>query len=174
MLWYVTGWEFCYCLSIPYVLLWKFFHELLLNQDIMRFYVEALVPNVYLSCWNYSAAKFQIIWYWILKDKYLFIQFMFWEKECDIPFKLNYSDFYYEIFMLGKRGVTIGIRAGRSVRPSRLVVVSCDGWILLLCFLINGYVLLCDHVWLTNLNVILCNVWSYYFVIHCLRYLSNN
>jgi len=26
---------------------------------------------------------------------------------------------FKEIFMSGKRGVTIGIRAGRSVRPSR-------------------------------------------------------
>jgi hypothetical protein len=85
----------------------KVFHELLLNQDIMRFYVEALVSKIHLSCWNYSAVKFKIIWYWILKDKYLFIQFMFLEKECDIPFKLNYLDFYYEIFMLGKRGVTV-------------------------------------------------------------------
>jgi hypothetical protein len=28
------------------------------------------------------------------------------------------SDNFNEIFKLGKRGVTIGIRAGRSVRPS--------------------------------------------------------
>jgi hypothetical protein len=125
----------------------------------------------YLSCWNYSAAKFKIIWYWILKDKYLFIQFMFLEKECDIPFKLNYSDFYYEIFMLEKRGVTIGIRVGRSVRPSRWVVVSCEGRILSLCFLFNGYVLLSDHVWLTNFNVVFVSCLKLLF---CLRYLSNN
>jgi len=28
------------------------------------------------------------------------------------------SDLLYIIYMLGKRGVTIGIRVGRSVRPS--------------------------------------------------------
>jgi len=32
------------------------------------------------------------------------------------------SDFY-EILMSGKRGVTIGIKAGRSVRPSRRVLL---------------------------------------------------
>jgi hypothetical protein len=52
-----------------------------------------------------------------LKDKYLFIQFMFLEKECDIPFKLNYYDFYYEIFMLGKRGVTL---VGRVLRRTSI------------------------------------------------------
>jgi hypothetical protein len=89
-----------------------------------------------------SAAMFWIV----LKDKLLFIPFMILWKEYDITFMLNYSDFYYEIFILRKRGVTIGIRAGRSIRPSRWFVVSCDGWILSLGFLINGYVLLCDHV----------------------------
>jgi len=43
---------------------------------------------------------------------------------------------FWEIFTLGKRGVTIGIRAGRSVRPSRWVVscrVSVD---ILLCIIL--------------------------------------
>ena len=40
-----------------------------------------------------------------MKDKLLFIPFMIFKK-CDTPFKLKNSDFYYEIFMLGKRGVT--------------------------------------------------------------------
>ena len=95
-------------LSVPYVLLYESFK----NWCWIKFY-EILYwgpcAKDYLSCWNYSAAKFKIIWYWILKDKYLFIQFMFLEEECDIPFKLNYYDFYYEIFMLGKRGVTISV-----------------------------------------------------------------
>jgi len=56
------------------------------------------------------------------------------------------SDLLYLIYLLGKRGVTIGIRAGRSVRPSswvvsvvwrvNTVVVFCYCWILSLCFLI--------------------------------------
>jgi len=33
------------------------------------------------------------------------------------------SDLFKENFTLGKRGVTIGIRAGRSVRPSRRVLL---------------------------------------------------
>jgi len=46
-----------------------------------------------------------------MKDKLLFIPFMIFKK-CDTPFKWQYSDFYYEIFMLGKRGViTTGIRS---------------------------------------------------------------
>jgi len=36
------------------------------------------------------------------------------------------SDLLYVIYMLGKRGVTIGIRAGRSVRPSSWAV--CIVW----------------------------------------------
>ncbi|KEH41655.1 hypothetical protein MTR_1g053380 [Medicago truncatula] len=35
-----------------------------------------------------------------------------WPK-CSIPLFDDYSDYMFEIFMLGKRGVTIGIRAGR-------------------------------------------------------------
>jgi len=56
------------------------------------------------------------------------------------------SDLLYIIYMMGKRGVTIGNRAGRSVRPSswvvsvvwRLnnVVVFSYCWILSSCFLI--------------------------------------
>jgi len=33
------------------------------------------------------------------------------------------SDLFKEIFTLGKQGVTIGIRAGWSVRPSRRVLL---------------------------------------------------
>ena len=41
--------------------------------------------------------------------------------KCDTPFE-KYSDLcdlFNEIFKTGNWGVTIGIRAGRSVRPSR-------------------------------------------------------
>jgi len=46
---------------------------------------------------------------------------IFWRTKCDILFAMN-SDLLYIIYMLGKRGVTIGIRAGRSIRPSSWVV----------------------------------------------------
>jgi len=65
--------------------------------------------------------------------------------KCDILFAMN-SDLLYPINMLGKRGVTIGIRVGRSVRPSswfvsvvwrlNIVVVFSYYWILSSCFLI--------------------------------------
>jgi len=45
------------------------------------------------------------------------------------------SDLLYVIYMLGKRGVTIGIKAGRSGQVVELFV-SCDCWILSSCFLI--------------------------------------
>jgi len=56
------------------------------------------------------------------------------------------SDLLYLIYMLGKRGVTIGIKAGWSVRPSswvvsvvwllNIVVVFSYCWIMSSCFLI--------------------------------------
>jgi len=43
--------------------------------------------------------------------------------KCDAPLFV-YSDYLFkEIFKSGKRGVTIGIRASRSVRPSRRVLL---------------------------------------------------
>jgi len=53
------------------------------------------------------------------------------------------SDLLYVIYVLGKRGVTIGIRVGRS---SQVVesFVSCDGWILSSCF--SYYCSLCNEL----------------------------
>jgi len=51
------------------------------------------------------------------------------------------SDLLYVIYMLGKRGVTIGIRAGWSVRPSSWVV--CVVWRLNTIVVFSYYCSLC-------------------------------
>jgi len=38
---------------------------------------------------------------------FIYFRLRFYEKKCDIPFTMKNSNFYYEIFMLEKRGVTL-------------------------------------------------------------------
>ena len=38
---------------------------------------------------------------------FIYFHLRFCVKKCDISFYVEYSNFYYEIFMLGKRGVTV-------------------------------------------------------------------
>jgi hypothetical protein len=127
-------------LSIPYVLLMNF---LWINVEprLMRLLWWGLRAKEFMLIEQFPLRSFE--WFWRI-NYYLFSLWIL--RSVAFRLKLLNSDINWEIFMLGKRGVTIGIRAGRSVRPNRWVVVSCDGWILSLCFLINGYVLLCDHV----------------------------
>ena len=113
--------------SIPCVLLFLRFSWLwILFEIFMRRCEEACVPRFYVI----PLQSFELLRWLLLKNKLLFIHI--WDDFCEMWHSVcDYSNFILENFTSGERGVTIGIRAGRSVRPSRWVVscrVSVDIW----------------------------------------------
>jgi len=72
----------------------------------MRCFDEAFVPRLFMLL---NLIRCEVLNNHVdhfMKDKLLFIPFVIFKK-CNIPFKWKTLIIYYEIFMLGKRGVTL-------------------------------------------------------------------
>ena len=80
-------------------------------------------------------------------------------KKCSIPFMWKTLIIYHEIFMLGKRGVTIGIRAGWSIRPNRWVLL-CRVSVDVLLYVILNVVLCRELRWLEGSTLRLLLHWK--------------
>jgi len=82
------------------------------------------------------------------------------KDECDTPF-VTYSDlcvYLNKIFKSGNWGVTIGIRAGRSVRPNR---ESSDVVLELEYYSCSNLCLLCRELrWLVEMMLLLLLPWK--------------
>ena len=105
--------------------LWIFMNKCWTTWD---FYNEACVPKIIFIVELISAAKFWITyvkWFWRI-NCYLFSLWIF--KKCSIPFKVEKLWFIYEIFTLGKRGVTSGVLVWQEkvslAAEAQLVVVG--------------------------------------------------